>query len=300
MIGLFFKFKTKNNIKANSGGLWRDSLVKFKNNKVALGSFIILIAIVLISLIAPLFLKWHYSDVDWNLSYYPSAPSLQQHHIMGTDSNGRDMLVRTFLGVQISMLIGIVASVISLVIGVIYGSIAGYVGGKVDQVMMRIVDILYSLPFMFFVILLMVVFGRYFYLIFIALGLVGWLVMARIVRGETMALKNKEFILAAKSYGVSNLKIIFKHIIPNLMGVIIIYLTLTIPEIILTESFLSFLGLGVQEPQTSLGLLISQGVQNISSAPWMFWLPTVILAVILFCFNFIGDGVRDALDPKQK
>lgn len=299
MIGFFLKFKLKNtNLQSHNSRLWKDSITKFKRNKVAMGSLIILLILVITSIVAPMFIKWHYSQIDWGLSSFPSSPN--SAHLMGTDNNGRDMLVRTFLGIQMSLLIGVVASLISLIIGVIYGSVSGFVGGKPDQIMMRIVDILYSLPFMFFVILLMVVFGRYFFLIFIALGLVGWLVMARIVRGETISLKNKEFILAARSYGASNTRIIFKHIIPNLMGTIIIYLTLTIPEIILTESFLSFLGLGVQEPQTSLGLLISQGAQNISQYPWMFWPPTIILAAILFCFNFIGDGLRDALDPKQR
>ncbi|MGV3278915.1 ABC transporter permease [Rickettsiales bacterium LUAb2] len=296
----FIKRKLKNITLDNyHSNLWKDSLVKFKANKVAFYSLIVLVGLVVISMILPYFLSWKYAQIDWNISF-PSAPSTLKNHYLGTDSNGRDMLVRCLLGLKISFLVGLLASLVSLIIGVIYGSISGFMGGKTDQIMMRIVDILYSLPFMFLVILLMVVFGRHFFLIFIALGLVGWLVMARIVRGEALAIKNKEYIEAAKSYGVSNLRIIFKHILPNLMGTIIIYLTLTIPEIILTESFLSFLGLGVQEPMTSLGLLISQGAKLMNDSPWLFWPPTILLAIILFCFNFIGDGLRDALDPKQK
>lgn len=281
----------------SSSNLWKSSLTRFKKNRVSVSSLIILLSLLFLSVVLPWFLPWGYDQVDWNISF-PSAPGMA--HFLGTDQNGRDVLIRCLYGIRISFLIGILASFISLIIGVIFGSIAGYLGGKVDQVMMRFVDIMLSLPFMFFVILLMVVFGRHFFLIFISLGLVGWLVMARIVRGETLTIKNKEFIEAAKSYGASNLQIIFNHIIPNLLGIIIIYITLTIPEIILTESFLSFLGLGVQEPMTSLGMLISEGSKVLDYYQWLFFPPTIILAIILLCFNFIGDGIRDSLDPKQK
>lgn len=297
MFGIFSRKLKDKKVDLASSNLWKDSLTKFRNNKVALISLIMLVTLVLLSIVIPWFLPWSYDQVDWGVSF-PSAPSWS--HFLGTDNNGRDVLVRCLYGLRMSFLIGVLASLISLVIGVVYGSIAGYFGGRTDQFMMRIVDIMLSLPFMFFVILLMVVFGRHFFLIFISLGLVGWLVMARIVRAETISIKNKEFIEAAKSYGASNTRIIFKHIIPNLLGVIIIYITLTIPEIILTESFLSFLGLGVQEPMASLGLLISDGSRALDLYAWLFWPPTILLAAILFCFNFIGDGIRDALDPKQK
>lgn len=297
MFGLFSKKIDNKKLDFSSSNLWKSSLKKFKNNKIAVSSLIILLSLLVLSVVLPWFLPWGYAQVDWNVSF-PSAPSLA--HFLGTDQNGRDVLVRSLYGMRISFLIGFLASFISLIIGVIFGSVAGYFGGRIDQVMMRFVDIMLSLPFMFFVILLMVVFGRHFFLIFISLGLVGWLVMARIVRGETITIKNKEFIEAARSYGASNRQIIFKHIVPNLLGIIIIYITLTIPEIILTESFLSFLGLGIQEPMTSLGMLISEGSKVLDYYQWLFFPPTIILAVILFCFNFIGDGIRDALDPKQK
>ena len=192
------------------------------------------------------------------------------------------------------------ATAVSLLIGVTWGAIAGYFGGRIDNLMMRFVDIIYSLPFMFFVILLMVVFGRHIFLIFIAIGAVEWLTMARIVRGQTLAVKGKEFIEGARAAGVRNRKIITRHIIPNVLGPVIVYVTLTVPQVILTESFLSFLGLGVQEPLTSWGVLIAEGAAQMESAPWLLIFPATFLAVTLFCFNFIGDGLRDALDPKDR
>ena len=197
-------------------------------------------------------------------------------------------------------MVGVVATIVSLLIGVSYGAISGYFGGAADRVMMRVVDIIYALPFMFFLILLMVVFGRHILLIFLAIGAVNWLDMARIVRGQTLSLKSAEFIEAAKACGVSDWAIIRRHIIPNLMGVVIVYMTLTIPQVILIESFLSFLGLGVQEPMSSWGALVSDGAQDMESAPWMLIVPAVFLTVTLYCFNYIGDGLRDALDPKDR
>lgn len=196
-------------------------------------------------------------------------------------------------------MVGLVATLVSLLIGVSYGATAGYFGGTADRIMMRIVDIVYALPFMFFVILLMVVLGRHIVLIFVAIGAINWLDMARIVRGQTLSLKNTEFVEAAKACGVSDWDIIKRHITPNLMGVVIVYVTLTIPQVILIESFLSFLGLGVQEPMSSWGALISDGAQDMESAPWTLIVPSVFLTVTLYCFNFIGDGLRDALDPKD-
>jgi oligopeptide transport system permease protein len=197
-------------------------------------------------------------------------------------------------------MVGILATAVSLVIGVTWGAVAGYFGGRIDNLMMRFVDIMYSLPFMFFVILLMVVFGRHIFLIFIAIGAVEWLTMARIVRGQTLSVKGKEFIEAARAAGVRNRRIITRHVIPNVLGPVIVYCTLTVPQVILIESFLSFLGLGVQEPLTSWGVLISEGAAQMESAPWLLIFPATFLAVTLFCFNFIGDGLRDALDPKDR
>jgi len=228
-----------------------------------------------------------------------SSPGFAQMRWFGTDDLGRDLLVRTMMGVQITLLVAIVASLVSLVIGVFYGAIAGYVGGRVDAVMMRIVDTLYALPFIFIVILLMVVFERNFLLIFVAIGAINWLDMARIVRGQTLSLREKEFVEAARLTGVSTLRIIVRHIAPNLIGVVVVYVTLTIPQAILVESFLSFLGLGIQEPQTSLGALVDAGVNQKENAAWMLVIPGGLLALILMCFNFLGDGLRDLFDARQ-
>ena len=195
---------------------------------------------------------------------------------------------------------GVVASVVSLLIGISYGAIAGYFGGRLDAIMMRFVDILYAMPFMFFVILLMVFFGRNILMIFLAIGAINWLDMARIVRGQTLSLKQREFVEAAQAQGVGALAILVRHIVPNLLGVVAIYITLTIPQVILVESFLSFLGLGVQEPMTSWGALVKEGSEEMETAPWMLLFPAFLLATTLFCFNFIGDGMRDALDPKDR
>ena len=228
-----------------------------------------------------------------------SSPGIAQMHWFGTDDLGRDLLVRTMMGVQVTLLVAIVASFVSLVIGVLYGAIAGYVGGRVDAVMMRIVDTLYALPFIFIVILLMVVFERNFFLIFVAIGAINWLDMARIVRGQTLSLRETEFVEAARLTGVSTVRIIIRHIVPNLIGVVVVYVTLTIPQAILVESFLSFLGLGIQEPQTSLGALVDAGVNQKENAAWMLIIPGGLLALILMCFNFLGDGLRDLLDARQ-
>ncbi len=279
--------------------LWQDARRRLFHNKAAVASMIILGIIIILAILAPYLSPWPYDEPDWGYDF-PGAPTIEGQHWFGTDGNGRDLFVRTLYGARISLMVGILATSVSLLIGVTYGATAGFIGGKVDNLMMRLVDILYSLPFMFFVILLMVFFGRNIFLIFIALGAVEWLTMARIVRGQTLSIKKKEFIEAAHAVGVPNWKIILRHIIPNVLGPVIVYMTLTIPMVILTESFLSFLGLGVQEPLTSWGVLISEGAKQMESAPWMLIFLATFLAVTLFCFNFIGDGLRDALDPKDR
>jgi oligopeptide transport system permease protein len=249
-------------------------------------------------LVGPVFSPYSIDEINWALM--SSAPSFSNGHIFGTDSLGRDLFVRTMYGGRISLMVGLVATLVSVMIGVTYGAVAGFIGGRVDSLMMRFVDVLYAMPFLFFVILLMVFFGRSIFLIFVAIGAVNWLDIARIVRGQTLNIKGKEFVDAAKAGGVSTGKIIMKHIVPNLLGVVVIYVALTVPQVILVESFLSFLGLGVQEPMTSWGALVNEGSRQIELYPWMLLFPAAFLATTLFCFNFIGDGLRDALDPKDR
>ncbi len=277
--------------------LWYYAWKRLKKNKLAISSLVLLVIMVVLVILGPLFSKYEFDYIDWE--YMSIPPDFATGHYFGTDMMGRDLFVRVLYGGRISLMVGVLATFVSLVIGVIYGSIAGYMGGKVDSVMMRIVDILYALPFMFLVIMLMVVFGQHLFLIFAAIGGYIWLDMARIVRGQTLSLKGQDFVESAIAIGASTPRIIFKHIIPNLMGVVIVYITLTIPQVILVESFLSFLGLGVQEPFTSWGALVNEGAQDMEIAPWSLIFPAIFLAITLFCFNFIGDGLRDALDPKD-
>jgi oligopeptide transport system permease protein len=278
--------------------LWGDAWGKLKRNRAAmLGACLISFMAVLV-IVGPLLSGYTYDFTDWtNVSI---GPSLDTGHVFGTDTLGRDLFVRTLYGGRISLLVGVVATVVSLVLGISYGATAGYFGGRLDHVMMRVVDILYAMPFMFFVILLMVFFGRNILLIFVAIGAINWLDMARIVRGQTLSLKEREFVEAARAQGVRTFTLIRRHIVPNLLGVVVVYVTLTIPQVILVESFLSFLGLGVQEPMTSWGALVKEGAEELESAPWMLFFPAIFLASALFCFNFIGDGLRDALDPKDR
>jgi oligopeptide transport system permease protein len=281
-----------------SRSLWQDAWRRLRRNRVALASIAVLGAIASLALLAPLISPHPFDAIFWDR--IGAAPDWDAQFYFGTDSNGRDLFVRTLYGGRISLMVGIVATSVSLVIGVAWGAVAGYAGGLVDAVMMRIVDILYALPFLFLVILLMVMFGRSIILIFIALGAVEWLTMARIVRGQTLSLKQREFVEAARAGGVRPLTIVRRHIIPNLLGPVVVYVTLTIPQVMLVESFLSFLGLGVQEPNTSWGVLISEGARNMEGAPWGLLFPASFLAATLFCFNFIGDGLRDALDPRDR
>ena len=273
---------------------WRRLL----QNKAALYSMIILALIVFVCVFLVSLSPWQLDDVDWD--NIGTAPSIAGQHYFGTDANGRDLFVRTLQGGRISLMVGLLATAVSFIIGILYGAVAGYTGGKTDALMMRFVDILYALPFMFFVILLTVYFGRSIWLIFIAIGAVEWLTMARIVRGQSLALKQRSFVEAARVTGASHFSIIKRHIIPNTLGPVIVYATLTVPQVILFESFLSFLGLGVQEPMTSWGVLIAEGATQMESAPWMLLFPAGFLAITLFCLNFIGDGLRDALDPKDR
>tara|TARA_B000000477_G_scaffold32825_1_gene28083 strand:- start:1061 stop:1954 length:894 start_codon:yes stop_codon:yes gene_type:complete len=283
------------NIKGRS--LWVDARRRLFQNKAAVVSLFLIFLIAFLSFFGPFFLKYSFSDTDWNSIYYP--PSLNNGHFLGTDGNGRDLLVRILYGGRLSLTIGILATLVSVFIGVIYGTIAGYFGGKLDIFMMRVVEILYAMPYLIFVILLMVVFGRNIYFLFIAIGAVEWLTMARIVRGQTISLKEKEFIETSKALGQSNFMIIWKHIIPNLAGPIVVYITLMVPSVIILESFLSFLGLGVQEPLTSWGVLISEGSREMETAWWLLIFPGIFMTITLASLNFIGDGLRDAIDPKE-
>jgi oligopeptide transport system permease protein len=283
---------------ARGRSLWQLAWLRLKRNRAALTAAILLAGIVTLVLFGPWLSSYSFDTTHWDRISEP--PSLSTGHWFGTDAIGRDLFVRTLYGGRMSLLVGLVATGVALVIGVSWGAVAGYVGGRVDNVMMRIVDILYALPFMFLVILLMVVFGRNILLIFVAIGSYIWLDMARIVRGQTLSLRQKEFVEAAQAMGVSGAAILWRHIIPNLLGIVAVYVTLTVPKVILVESFLSFLGLGVQEPYTSWGALVNEGAQDMEFAPWTLIAPATFLATTLFCLNFLGDGLRDALDPKDR
>jgi oligopeptide transport system permease protein len=278
--------------------LTQDAIRRLTANKAAVFSIFLLILIVLGAFLGPYLLPWGYSEVDW--SNIRKAPNFEAGHYLGTDQNGRDMLARTLQGTQMSLIVAFVATAVSVIIGITYGAIAGYFGGRIDAVMMRFVDIMYALPYILFVIILVVIFGRNPILLFVGIGCLEWLTMARIVRGQTLSLKEREFVEAARAGGAKPWTIIFRHIVPNLTGPVVIYATLTIPEIIITESFLSYLGLGVQEPQTSLGTLISQGSEVAVALPWMLLAPAVVLVAMLMAFTYLGDGLRDALDPKDR
>jgi oligopeptide transport system permease protein len=277
--------------------LWDDARRRLLHNRAAVASVIVLAALVLLAAFGPYLVPYRFDQINKNDVW---AEPLQAGHLLGADSLGRDLLARLLIGLRVSLAVGVVATCVSLVIGVLWGSVAGYVGGRVDEVMMRVVDVLYSLPFIFFVILLMVTFGRNFILMFVAIGAVEWLTMARIVRGQTLSLKQREFIEAARAAGLERKAILLRHIVPNLLGPVVVYVTLTIPGVILAESFLSFLGLGVQEPMTSLGSLISKGATDMELAPWLLVFPSLVMVVTLMAFNFIGDGLRDAIDPKDR
>jgi len=277
--------------------LWDDALRRLLRNRAAVAGMVVLGLLVLAAIFGPYLTAYRYDEVNKSDVWF--AP-LQHGHLMGTDALGRDLLARLLIGLRVSLAIGFVATFVSLVIGVAWGSVAGFVGGRLDEAMMRFVDVLYSLPFIFFVILLMVTFGSNFILIFVAIGAVEWLTMSRIVRGQTLTLKHKEFVEAARAAGLDRGGIIARHIVPNLLGPVVVYVTLTIPAVILAESFLSFLGLGVQPPMASLGTLIANGASDMELAPWLLIFPSAVMVITLMSFNFIGDGLRDAIDPKDR
>ena len=281
------------------GGLWADARRRLRDNRAALAAAALLVLLVIAALLGPLLSPFALDQVDWSLSPLASPPSLSNGHWFGTDGNGRDLFARVWSGTQVSLLVALLATAVSVVIGVAWGATAGYLGGRIDDWMMRVVDVLYALPYMFFVIILTVVFGRSLWLIFLAIGAVGWLTMARIVRGQALALRQREFVAAAVTLGLPAHRIIARHIVPNVLGTVIVYATLTVPQVILFESFLSFLGLGVQEPLTSLGRLVAEGALEMESAPWQLLVPSAVLAGLLLALNFLGDGLRDALDPRQ-
>jgi oligopeptide transport system permease protein len=282
------------------GGLWVGARRRLRGDRAAAFAAGVLMLVLVASLFGPAVSPWDLYTVDWSLSPLASPPSLANGHWFGTDANGRDLFVRVWAGTRVSLSVALLASLVSLVIGVAWGATAGYLGGRADEWMMRLVDILYALPYMFFVIVLTVVFGRSLWLIFVAIGAVGWLTMARIVRGQALALRSRGFVDAAIALGLPTHRILARHIVPNLLGTVIVYATLTVPQLILFESFLSFLGLGVQEPLTSLGRLVAEGAMGMERAPWQLLLPCAVLAAILLALNFLGDGLRDALDPRLR
>tara|TARA_S200000501_G_scaffold106085_1_gene99521 strand:+ start:10470 stop:11321 length:852 start_codon:yes stop_codon:yes gene_type:complete len=278
----------------NNSSLWQDAIRRLIQNRAAMIGGITILVLIILAVFAPLIAPYSYSYQ--NLDIGASPPSAE--HLLGTDVLGRDLLSRLLYGARVSLLVGFVATGVALVIGVSWGIIAGYFGGKVDSIMMRIVDVLYGLPFIIFIILLMVIFGRNIWLLFAAIGAVEWLTMARIVRAQVIGLKNQEFVQAAQVMGVSNFSMFSRHILPNILGPIAVYATLTIPQVMLLEAFLSFLGLGIQPPMSSWGTLIRYGVESMEEYYWLLIYPGLTFTITLFALNFFGDGLRDALDPK--
>ncbi len=280
-------------------GLYSDARRRLRAHAGARWALCLLALIGALALLGPWLSPWRFDSLDWQ--HLAQPPGATAAHWFGTDRLGRDLFVRTLYGLRLSLLISVLASLVSLAIGVSFGAVAGFAGGRTYELMMRFVDVLYSLPYLFIVIILTSVLPRgSLAALLIALGAVGWLTTARIVRGETLALKRREFIEAARALGVAPPAILVRHVIPNLLGPVIVYATLTIPQMILFESFLSFLGLGVQEPRASLGNLIYVGAQEMQSAPWMLLVPATLLVLLLLCLNLIGDALRDVLDPRER
>ena len=284
--------------------LWQDAGRRFLRNRAAVASLVALVLVTLFALLGDLVAVWSNEEIDWAMLGNVAdegAPSLANGHFFGVDELGRDLFARTVQGTRISLMVGIVGALISVVVGTLYGATAGYFGGRLDGAMMRIVDVLMAIPYMFVLILFMVVFGRSILMLFIGIGLISWLDMARIARGQTLGLKNREFVEAAVAIGVHPARIILRHVVPNLLGVVIVYATLLVPSMIVYESFISFLGLGVQEPDTSWGALINAGAGQMQYGTlWQLLFPLFFFVVTLFSFFFLGDGLRDALDPRDR
>jgi len=278
--------------------LAHDAARRLRSNPGAVCAMFVAAGLVALALFGPWFNPNGSETLDW--LHVASQPALQSAHWFGTDRLGRDLFARTLEGTRVSLAVGVVASAVSLSVGISYGAVAGYVGGRTDHVMMRVIEILSGLPLIFFVIFLTIIFGRSEYLLFLSIGAVGWLTMARIVRGQTLSIRRREFIEAAVASGAGTARIIVKHVIPNVIGPVIVYATLTVPQIIMFESFLSFLGLGIQEPHASLGTLIAEGAGEMEAAPWILLVPGGFLAVLLLALNIFGDGLRDALDVKER
>ena len=277
---------------------WRDARERFARNRAATVSALLLILITLVCIVGPWLLPHAFDSTDWNSMAL--APGLANSHWWGTDESGRDLLVRCLMGGRISLMVGILATLSSVALGTVWGATAGFLGGFADQWMMRVVDVLYAVPYLLIAILLVTVLGRDFYLVVLAITAFSWMDMARLVRGQALSLKRMDYVEAARAIGVSQARIIATHIVPNLLGLVVIYTTVTVPAVILTESVLSFLGLGIQEPMTSWGVLIQEGAQTMEVAPWLLLFPAAMLSTTLYCFNFLGDGLRDALDPKDR
>jgi oligopeptide transport system permease protein len=284
--------------------LWKDARIRFFRNKAAVVSFVVLMGIVAFCIFGQMFAQYDIETPDFTLSgpnAYLGVPSLDTGHYFGTDDLGRDLFARTVQGTRISLLVGVVGALVAVVVGTLYGAVSGYFGGRIDGFMMRTVDILMSVPYMFVLILMLVIFGRSILLLFIGIGLISWLDMSRIARGQTLTIKNKEFVEAAVAIGVRPMRIVLRHIVPNLLGIVVVYSTLLIPGMIITESFISFLGLGVQDPNASLGSLIAKGASQMQyGVLWQLMFPLFFFIITLFAFFFVGDGLRDALDPKDR
>ena len=283
---------------AKSRSLWSDARRRFMRNKAAVVSLCLLLLVASACVIGPWVLPHAFDSADWDAMSI--GPSWKNAHFWGTDEAGRDLLVRCLVGGRISLTVGLLATLASVSLGIAWGATAGFLGGKVDALMMRIVDMMYAIPYLLIAILLVTILGREFYLVVITITVFSWMDMARVVRGQTLSLRSMEYVEAARAMGVSTTRIIFGHIVPNLLGVVVIYTTVTVPGVILTESVLSFLGLGIQEPMTSWGVLIQDGAKVMEVSPWILLFPAGLLSVTLYCFNFIGDGMRDALDPKER
>jgi len=277
---------------------WMDARIRFMRNRAAVVSMILLAIITLACIVGPWVLPHSYEDTDWDRMGI--APTWQAYHLFGTDELGRDLLVRALIGGRISLMVGALATIVSVALGIVWGATAGFMGGKIDAIMMRIVDMLYAIPYLLIAILMVTILGRDFYLVVLTISAFSWMDMARVVRGQTLSIKSKEYVEAARAIGVPTWRIIFQHVVPNLLGIVVIYTSITLPGVILTESVLSFLGLGVQEPNTSWGVLIHDGANVMAAAPWMILFPGAMLSIALYCFNFIGEGMRDALDPKDR